>query len=182
MVKESALIKQMAEAKRETAKADQEEQALDTQIETWEQQIQLYTSRIHLMNAQNDKLKAKYIKNEKQSSRLDKNIRKIQAEVMRIISQAESTNSRDSFKHSDDTKRDDEAYDYQRIKRKCRSYHGSPEKIDWQEENQQAVSKAKVGFELELAKLKQEHAKLSELEQFLKRKLGPDSRHGEREE
>ena len=173
MTKEMAAVHEMNEIKKEFSSLTREQMELETQFEKVSDELSLCNSKIYLLSTQNDKLKTKYLRNEKLSSRLDEKVKKLQAQVMQIISPSTSTESHAANNLTGHDKGKIDPTDSLLQKRKCRSYHGSPEKMHWHKENQEAVSKAKIELELELTKLKQEHSKLSEIERFLKRKLAP---------
>lgn len=154
----------------EMAQLLSQEKELIEKLDETENEIIHTNCLISLAGSENEKLKSKYIKNEKKSNKIDQRIQKLQSDILKILDSTESTQQKDAPKEPNDLESVLDFGSLPVVKRKCRSYHGSPEKLKWRQETEEAVTKAKEDLELALSKLKEEYKKLSEMEGFLKKK------------
>lgn len=135
-----------------------------------EEESTLIECKLHLLAVQNNKLKSQYIKNEKKNNKLDHKVHKLQAAVLQIVGSSEASEPVEADQPKGNHRLSFEDMPAASMKRKCRSYHGSPEKLKWRQENEEALEEAKSVLERELRDLKIEHQKLIEMESYLKKK------------
>jgi hypothetical protein len=170
MSKESIFVHQQKQIRQEFECVQAQETRLREELLQIDDEIIFNKSHLSLIEVQNNKLKSNYINIEKKNNRLDHLVHKLQAEVLQIVGSSDLSEQQDEDHRQNSLKTSFEDIPFSNIRRKCRSYHGSPEKLKWDQENEEALKKAKIGLEIELRKLENEHEKLIEMEGFLKKK------------